>query len=328
MIPTLAANISNQIKGVFYGQAIGDALGLGTEFLSKAQVWEYYPKGLSAYHQIVQDSHRSRWNIGDWTDDTDQFLCICDAILQKEEVDALAFAQELYQWFSGTPMGIGRTVYKTLSLPEFCKYPHRAAELVWKLSKKQHAANGAIMRSSILGSFDYWDYDSVVQNTEKIAKVTHYDPRCSGSSVIITLMIAHILNEGKLLDVTELIQIGDSYDARIAAFIEKSLSPDIEALDLDAPRAIGYTLKAMSAGLWAYFNASSFEEGILAIIHEGGDADSNASVAGSLLGAKFGYDAIPSKYIEGLTKRSDLESRLNPYLDLVAKRLQAFKSRH
>ena len=77
------------IKGVFYGQAIGDALGLGTEFLNKSEISEYYPHGLSDYSQIVQDAHRSRWKIGDWTDDTDQFLCICNSILKSNKVDEL-----------------------------------------------------------------------------------------------------------------------------------------------------------------------------------------------------------------------------------------------
>ena len=38
-----------------------------------------------------------------------------------------------------------------------------------------------------------------------------------------------------------------------------------------------------------------------AVIHQGGDADTNASVAGALLGARFGYAAIPRPWIEGLT---------------------------
>lgn len=32
--------------GCLYGQAIGDALGLGSEFLSKDDVEKYYPNGL------------------------------------------------------------------------------------------------------------------------------------------------------------------------------------------------------------------------------------------------------------------------------------------
>ena len=56
------------IKGVFYGQAIGDALGLGTEFLSKRDVSIHYPNRLTDYSQIIQDTHRRRWNIGDWSD--------------------------------------------------------------------------------------------------------------------------------------------------------------------------------------------------------------------------------------------------------------------
>ena len=311
----------DKIKGIFFGQAIGDALGLGTEFLTKAEISEYYPDGYLDYAQIIQDKHRQRWQIGDWTDDTVQFLCICDAIIKKKEVDEIAFAEELHKWFKGTPLGIGKTVYQVLSLPQYTLYPFKAAELVWKLTKKQNASNGAIMRTSIIGSFDFWDYAQVAKNTEKIAKTTHWDSRCVGSCVVITAIIANILNEDKYLNMNELFAIVDAYDERISPYIEKANTPNIEDLDLEEKQALGYTLKAMSAGLWAYFKADDFETGLLKVIHEGGDADTNASVAASVLGAKFGFSAIPKKYLSGLLRYEVLEEKFDIYIDLLEARM-------
>ena len=56
-------DIKDKVKGIIFGQAIGDALGLGTEFLTKKQVAELYPDGYDYYDQMVRDKHRKRWAI-------------------------------------------------------------------------------------------------------------------------------------------------------------------------------------------------------------------------------------------------------------------------
>ncbi len=76
---TTKQNIKDKMLGCLYGQAIGYALGLGSEFMSKEEVRQNYPDGLSRYDQIIQDGHRSRWEKGAWTDDTDMMLCIMAA---------------------------------------------------------------------------------------------------------------------------------------------------------------------------------------------------------------------------------------------------------
>ena len=78
-------------------------------------------------------------------------------------------------------------------------------------------------------------------------------------------------------------------------------------LGLQDDKSMGYTLKTMAAGLWAYWHAKSFEEGLLAVVNAGGDADTNAAVACAILGAKFGFNAIPKEYVGGLRNKEKLE---------------------
>ena len=42
--------IKDKMLGCLYGQAIGDALGLGSEFMSKDEVIKNYPDGLKTYN--------------------------------------------------------------------------------------------------------------------------------------------------------------------------------------------------------------------------------------------------------------------------------------
>ena len=74
----------DRFRGCIYGQTIGDALGLGTEFMTDEDIAWKYPHGLQHYKQIYQDRHRKRWEIGDWTDDTDMMLAIKEGLGRGE----------------------------------------------------------------------------------------------------------------------------------------------------------------------------------------------------------------------------------------------------
>ena len=80
---------------------------------------------------------------------------------------------------------------------------------------------------------------------------------------------------------------------------------------------MGYTLKTLAAGLWAYWNATSFEDGLLSVVRAGGDADTNAAVACAILGAKFGFNAIPQEYVDGLIYKEQLDEVVSGMTELT-----------
>ena len=141
--------IKERFLGTIFGQAVGDALGLSTEFMSKQEVDRFYPNGIEDYSQIVQDDHRRRWQRGDWTDDTDMMLCILDSFVACQKVDILDIARRFKEWMMNGGMGIGRHTYNVMALGDYTSNPQKAAEIIWKMGKKKAAANGAVMRTSV-----------------------------------------------------------------------------------------------------------------------------------------------------------------------------------
>lgn len=305
----------DRIKGTIYGQAIGDALGLGTEFMNDDEMARKYPNGITHYTDIYQDYHRKRWNIGDWTDDTDMMLCIATAVIKDNGVNYTSIAQNFEDWLNGVPMGIGSHTFKVLTMDNYVEHPHEVSRLIWELSGRNSAANGALMRTSIVGLLP----NHVVESAENICKLTHYDPRCVGSCVIISSLI-HALVFGKDIPTyNEIAEIGRRYDARIEEYLALSLNGDIKQLDLQNDNSMGYTLKTLAAALWAYWHAGSFQDGLLKVVRAGGDADTNSAVACAVLGAKFGFHSIPQEYVSGLVYREQLDEVVGGMYKIIDK---------
>lgn len=297
----------DRIKGAIYGQAIGDALGLGTEFMDDSFMRLAYPQGFSHYDQIVQDNHRSRWRKGEWTDDTDMMLCIANAIVKDKGVNLTTIANNFKDWASGIPMGIGAQTYKVLMVGNYTDSPIEVSKLVWEMSGRKSASNGGLMRTSVVGLLpkDIEDYAA------DICQLTHYDPRCVGSCVIVSKLIHSLVFGPDSFTYEQMKEIACKYGERIVEFLDMSRNEDISIHGLQDYKTMGYTLKTMGAALWAYWHAETFVEGLLAVVRAGGDADTNAAVACAILGAKFGFSSIPDEYVEGLIGKEQLDVVVN-----------------
>ena len=74
--------------------------------------------------------------------------------------------------------------------------------------------------------------------------------------------------------------------------------------DIDAVRQLGEGWVAEETLATAVYcslkYADNFEKGIIAAVNHDGDSDSTGAVAGNILGAALGFDAIPQKFIDKL----------------------------
>jgi len=308
--------ITDRFKGCIYGQAIGDALGLGTEFMDAVEMAWKYPTGLRHYSQIFQDRHRKRWKIGDWTDDTDMMLCIVEAVIEDKGVDFKNIAKHFKAWAQGTPVGIGENTFKVLILGDYVEKPFEVSQMVWKMSKCRSAANGGLMRTSVVGLFP----KEVRACAEKICRLTHYDPKCVGSCVIVSELIHALVYGKEAPSRSQMEDIARQYDLAICEYITKAWHEQ-DVKNLVDYEHMGYTLVTLSVALWAYWHTSSFEEGLLAVVNAGGDADTNAAVACAILGAKYGYQSIPTEYTGGLLYRDQLDKTIKNLLNICIGRV-------
>jgi len=80
----------------------------------------------------------------------------------------------------------------------------------------------------------------------------------------------------------------------VAAVIEKART----ALPQDYITQQGWVLIALQNALWQLSHAKSFEEALVDTVHRGGDTDTNGAICGALLGALYGIDAIPKRWVD------------------------------
>jgi ADP-ribosylglycohydrolase len=100
----------------------------------------------------------------------------------------------------------------------------------------------------------------------------------------------------------------DCYQAALDEARQSSVAqPVVDALRAAASRPPedfqthqGWVLIALQNAFYQLLHAPSLEEGVVRTVMAGGDTDTNAAIAGALLGAVHGRDAIPRQWLQSI----------------------------
>ncbi|CAF2033334.1 unnamed protein product [Rotaria magnacalcarata] len=331
---TAKEKLFNRLLGCAYGQALGDAYGLSTEFETRQNVDYNYPdrSKLIPFPDYVLTGHSRRWTRGDWTDDTDQWILILETLTEthNDEPNEVVFAKKLKNWIrNGYPMlgdhggmGLGANVSQVVHSEGYLLDPLRASEAVWERGNRQAAPNGAVMRCSASAFVHYKDREKVISTTMLLCKTTHFDPRCIASCLAVCLAITDLLNENfDQNDIESLINrvlqetigiLGDSFsqEHRELFLWHTDKERTLEDLNLDEPRSIGYTYKCLGSGFYGLRSTRSFEDTLHDLIRYGGDADTNGAVCGTMYGARYGYKALPYPWLRATPFKKWFDNKL------------------
>ncbi|MCA9067653.1 MAG: ADP-ribosylglycohydrolase family protein, partial [Planctomycetaceae bacterium] len=286
------------IVGSLLGTAVGDALGLPYEGLSRR-------RGAKLFGE--PDRYRLLPGRGMVSDDTEHACMVAQAVIDAGD-DAEAFAEHLARrlrwWLLALPAGTGLATLKATLKLCIGISPDRSGIF--------SAGNGPAMRSPILGAaID--DLDQLRRFVRASTRITHTDLKAEYGAWGVALA-ARRASSRTLMEprdyASELSQslAGEPADEfldlvdRAVRSHERGESVEAFADSLGLEKGVsGYVYHTVLVVLHAWFSyPGDFRSAVQSVIRCGGDTDSTAAIVGGIVGCTVSKAGIPQEWLDHL----------------------------
>jgi ADP-ribosyl-[dinitrogen reductase] hydrolase len=241
---------------------------------------------------------------GTTTDDTAMARNLVRSLGAREGFDPTDVAARHLAWFRSDPPDVGNVTWMVLRRVDRGEDASTAARAVWEeRGPEVSAGNGSVMYCAPLGAAYAHRPEALAELAPALSALTHHDGRCRTAVLAVTLAAAAaVRGEAPFV----------AARSAVDAVLHREGGEELEFL-VDAAGATrpvdgpdqGFCLFTAAIGLQALARSEPFEETLRRVVALGGDTDTNAAVAGALLGAAAGEAGMPPGWIHHL---ADLEA--------------------
>ncbi|MEI5675259.1 MULTISPECIES: ADP-ribosylglycohydrolase family protein [unclassified Nocardioides] len=299
---------ADRAAGALIGSAVGDALGVHYEFAT--------PPGAG------QDAAMLGGGLGDfapgeWSDDTSMAIVIAEAVRATGSVATPAaldlIAQGFVRWYRSSPPDIGIQTSRVLGAAS-CRLeagedgPGRVLAQEATIDALDHprsAGNGALMRTAPVALAHLDDRVALAGAARRVASLTHADPLAGDSCVLWSEAVRVAVVDGRI-DLTAGLDLLTSRSEQWAGWLADALRPERRSEDVPGREFTpnGFTVTALQAAAAAIAHTpetpGQLERGLHGAIRIGDDTDTVAAIAGGLLGARWGANAVPEEWCRAI----------------------------
>ena len=281
-----ANEIYDRARAAYLGLAIGDALGATTEFMTPGEI-----KATYKVHKKIIGGGWLYLKAGQVTDDTEMSLALGRAILSSQEWALQEIANNFLAWMRNKPVDIGAT----------CRRGIRDYMLKGQLEvpyNEWDAGNGAAMRMAPVALFTLGDDNQLRQYSVEQAHLTHNHALSDAACMAIGKMVQQGIFG---VDRFRLHEITRELVAAHGSFRFNNYQGHASAYVVDTLQTVFHFL----------FSTASFEECLIGVVNQGGDADTTGAIAGMIAGAFYGLESIPVRWLKKLNKevRTEVEDQ-------------------
>ncbi len=314
----MAEGLLDRFRGCMLGLAVGDALGMPVEGLTRDEIAE----SLGEVREMVapeKDHFHCDLSPGQYTDDTEQTLLLAETIIEAGFFDVERFTSKLADWgrcWIADPSknrGVGWT--SKMAIQELLR------DRPWQEAGFSTPTCGSAMRTAPIGLVYHCSLDLVARYAEQQSLPTHSSTGARAGSIAVAVGVALSLLG---FAPPRVLEMAAAYSERVDQDLGRRLLMAKELLDLDPPEAlaeIGTSPMVAETVPAAFYCHLKFEpeEALIAAASSGGDTDSIASIAGALAGASRGSGWIPERWLSCLEERGRIEQVAMDLTDVAAR---------
>ena len=319
-------SVLDRALGAFYGLALGDALGMPTQSLSREQIQQRFGSITDLEDAGPDQPIAANMPRGSVTDDTEQAVLVAQLLIEGQgRIEPAILAQRLIEWEAtmqakGSQDLLGPSTKRAIDMILAGHSPEEAG--------RYGTTNGAAMRITPVGiAADVADPPAFIKAVLQACQVTHNTSLGIASAAAVAAVVSAGINGLALQDALQVgVQVAREAETqghwvaggRIAARISwaRTLSVDSDkALLADLLyEVIGTSVASQESVVVAFALAQQVAVGELQAFEAlcmaaslGGDTDTIAAILGAMLGACQGMSAWPVTLIECVKQVNGLD---------------------
>ncbi|AFD05913.1 ADP-ribosylglycohydrolase family protein [Solitalea canadensis] len=305
----------NYIKDALLGLAVGDALGVPVEFMTREEIRTNPVTTMQAFGTHNQPA-------GTWSDDSSLTFCLAEMLCKGYDLDELALYmirwKESAFWTAHNHVfDIGIATSQAINLLKKGISP-----LLSGGNSEQSNGNGSLMR--ILPLLFYVKEKPIQERFKCVQEISSLTHRHIISAVACFIYLEYALKllngVDKLLALTQagldvknflimhdLISI-EEFDRFKRILPNETGIVTINDLDETEIHSSGYVLHSLEASIWSVLSTNNYNDAVLKAVNLGSDTDTTGAITGGLAGLLYGWQEIPPEWLNLLVKRTDIEN--------------------